>query len=62
MRTHDFMDKELGKAIPYGVYDVAADAGWVNVGTEHDTARSPSVDPPLVEAMGQPLTRTPGGL
>jgi hypothetical protein len=32
------MDKELGKAIPYGVYDVAANAGWVNVGTDHDTA------------------------
>ena len=38
VRTHDFMDKDLGKAIPYGVYDVAASAGWVNVGTDHDTA------------------------
>jgi hypothetical protein len=38
VRTHDFMDQELGKAIPYGVYDVAANAGWVNVGTDHDTA------------------------
>jgi hypothetical protein len=38
VRTHDFIDKEQGKAIPYGVYDVAADAGWVNVGTDHDTA------------------------
>jgi len=38
VRTHDFMDKDLGKVIPYGVYDVAADAGWVNVGTDHDTA------------------------
>ena len=37
-RTHDFTGKDLGKAIPYGVYDVAADAGWVNVGTDHDTA------------------------
>ena len=36
--THDFPDLELGKAIPYGVYDVAANAGWVNVGTDHDTA------------------------
>jgi hypothetical protein len=36
--THDFPDQELGKAIPYGVYDVAANAGWVNVGTDHDTA------------------------
>jgi Rhodopirellula transposase DDE domain len=38
VRTHDFMDKDLGKAIPYGVYDVAANAGWVSVGTDHDTA------------------------
>ncbi len=38
VRTHDFMDAELGKAIPYGVYDVAANTGWVNVGTDHDTA------------------------
>jgi hypothetical protein len=38
VRVHDFMDKHLGKAIPYGVYDVAADAGWVSVGTDHDTA------------------------
>jgi transposase len=38
VRTHDFMDKDLGKAIPYGVYDVAASTGWVNVGTDHDTA------------------------
>jgi hypothetical protein len=35
---HDFMDKDLGKAIPYGIYDVAANAGWVFVGTNHDTA------------------------
>ena len=38
VRTHDFADPELGKAIPYGVYDVAANTGWVNVGTDHDTA------------------------
>jgi Rhodopirellula transposase DDE domain len=36
--VHDFMDKELGKAIPYGVYDVATNTGWVSVGTDHDTA------------------------
>ncbi len=35
---HDFMDKELGKAIPYGVYDPTDNSGWVNVGTDHDTA------------------------
>ena len=38
VNVHDFMDKQLGKAIPYGVYDIAADAGWVSVGTDHDTA------------------------
>ena len=35
--VHDFIG-EQGKAIPYGVYDVAADAGWVSVGTDHDTS------------------------
>jgi hypothetical protein len=38
VRVHDFLDKELGKAIPYGVYDVAGNRGWVSVGTDHDTA------------------------
>jgi len=37
-RTHDFPGDSAGKAIPYGVYDVTANAGWVNVGTDHDTA------------------------
>jgi hypothetical protein len=36
--THDFPDRELGKAIPYGIYDLAANTGWVGVGTDHDTA------------------------
>jgi hypothetical protein len=36
---HDFIDKDLGKAIPYGVYDLTADEGWVSVGIDHDTAR-----------------------
>ena len=38
VRTHDFPDKELGKAIPYGVYDLTSNHGWVSVGTDHDTA------------------------
>ncbi len=38
VRVHDFVDKKLGKAIPYGVYDVAGNRGWVSVGTDHDTA------------------------
>ena len=37
VRVHDFKDDELGKAIPYGVYDLGANAGWVSVGTDHDT-------------------------
>ena len=38
VNTHDFPDKQLGKAIPYGVYDIGADSGWVSVGADHDTA------------------------
>ncbi len=37
-RTHDFPDDSLGKAVPYGVYDLTANAGWVSAGTDHDTA------------------------
>jgi hypothetical protein len=36
---HDFEDKDLGKAIPYDIYDVAENAGWVSVGVTHDTAQ-----------------------
>ena len=36
--VHDFPDPALGKAIPYGVYDLGANAGWVSVGVDHDTA------------------------
>ncbi len=39
VRVHDFKDKDLGKAIPYGVYDLADDSGWVAVGIDHDTAQ-----------------------
>jgi len=38
VRDHDFAAEGEGKAIPYGVYDLAADAGWVSVGTDRDTA------------------------
>jgi len=38
VRVHDFLIKELGRAVPYGVYDLAANAGWVSVGVNHDTA------------------------
>ncbi len=63
VRTHDFPDPELGKAIPYGIYDLAANTGWVNVGTDHDTAAF------AVESIrrwwhggrARPPTRAPGG-
>ena len=42
VNVHDFMDKELGKVTPYGVYGMAANSGWVNVGTAIDTAHSRS--------------------
>lgn len=38
VNVHDFMDKQLGKAIPYGIYDVGANTGWVSVGVDHETA------------------------
>ncbi len=39
VRVHDFLDKTLGKAIPYGVYDMLNNQGWVSVGITHDTAQ-----------------------
>lgn len=39
VRTHDFKDKDLGHAIPYGIYDLQHDEGWVNVGIDRDTAQ-----------------------
>ena len=39
VRVHDFPDPELGKAIPYGVYDIFNNQGWVSVGIDHDTAQ-----------------------
>jgi hypothetical protein len=38
VRVHDFIDEKLGKAIPYGVYDVGLNNAWVSVGVDHDTA------------------------
>ncbi len=38
VKVHDFPDAELGKVIPYGVYDMATNTGWVSVGVDHDTA------------------------
>ena len=38
VRDHDFPDERLGVVIPYGIYDLAANTGWVNAGTDHNTA------------------------
>ena len=38
VNVHDFEDKELGKAIPFGIYDLIENTGWVNVGLDHDTS------------------------
>ena len=42
VNVHDFSSEELGKAIPYGVYDLTHNEGWVSVGIDHDTASSRS--------------------
>src|SRR2546428_1381 len=39
VRSKDFVDQHLGKGIPYGVYDITANNGWVSVGMDHDTAQ-----------------------
>jgi hypothetical protein len=56
VQIHDFVDPKLGKAIPYGIYDLTLNQGWVSVGIDHDTAEF------AVESirhlwlqMGQPL-------
>src|SRR5947207_12809880 len=46
VRVHDFLIKELGRAVPYGVYDLAANCGWVSVGVDHDTAAPCSLPGP----------------
>jgi hypothetical protein len=46
VKVHDFIDSELGRANPYGIYDVANNTGWVSVGTDHDHS-------PLVVCDGQ---------
>ena len=38
VNVHDFVDPKLGRAIPYGIYDIGDNKGWVSVGTDHDTA------------------------
>ena len=46
VRVHDFLIPERGKAIPYGVYDLTRNAGWVSVGIDHDTAPVRGADHP----------------
>ncbi len=50
VRFHDFLIKDLGRAVPYGIYDIASNAGWVSVGINYDTAEFAymAIDPPLV--------------
>jgi hypothetical protein len=38
VKVHDFLEPELGRAVPYGVYDLATNSGWVSVGVDHDTS------------------------
>ena len=60
VKVHDFIDPAVGKAIPYGVYDVGADQGWVSVGRDHDTAAfAVHAIAPLVVSDG--LGRLPTG-
>ena len=57
VNVHDFEDKELGKAIPYGVYDVADNTAWVSVGI----ARGPWQRPPGGIPLSSPSTRSVSG-
>ena len=59
---HDFIDDELGKVAPYGVYDLTANVGWVSVGIDHDTAEFAvqSIRRWWIE-MGSPCTAKPSG-
>ena len=60
VNVHDFVDKELGKAIPYGVYDIGANAGCVSVGIDHDTPSSRQRHSPLARYDGRGGERYPG--
>ena len=53
VRVHDFLIKDLGRAVPYGIYDLAANAGWVNVGVDNDTASLRGSDDPPMVARGR---------
>jgi hypothetical protein len=54
VNVHDFIDPKLSRAVPYGVYDVTNNVGWVSVGTDHDTAAfACQRDPPMVANDGK---------
>lgn len=56
VRVHDFKIKELGRAAPYGIYDIGNNKGWVSVGTDHDTAEfAVATIHNWWKSMGQPL-------
>ena len=59
VRVHDFLIKELGRAVPYGIYDLAANAGWVSVGIDHDTAAVRGADDPPLVARDRPRAAIP---
>jgi hypothetical protein len=52
VRVHDFVIPELGRAVPYGLYDIADNVGWVSVGIDHDTAAFAASNPQLVATDG----------
>ena len=59
VRVHDFPDKHLGKVIPYGVYDLTQNCGWVSVGIDHDTAEfAVATVQQWWQRMGQPMYPT----
>ena len=63
VRVHDFLVPEKGKAIPYGVYDLTRNAGWVSVGIDHDTASfAASTILRWWRKMGQPVYPSAGRL
>jgi hypothetical protein len=59
--VHDFIDPKLKRAVPYGVYDIANNTGWVRVGTDHDTAtfavNADRLDLHGVSVIGNPIWR-----
>ncbi len=59
VRVHGFIDPKLGKAIPYGVYDVARNEGWVNVGTSTTTPPNSPSSPFVAGGIAWAVTRTP---